>query len=107
MNNLGLTTRRQVLITRNLRDRLVERGADPLLAEALANAPVRKRHLLLDLADNAVRQALSLAIRPFLNRQPEIPPALVGFARRVGNAIDEYERRMSNYDLFEEGSLEP
>ena len=102
MSELTLTTSRQVRITRNLRDRLVERDADPLLAKALADAPVRKRHLLLDLADHAVRQALSLAIRPFLTRQPETPPALVGFARRVGNAIDEYERKISNYDLFEE-----
>jgi hypothetical protein len=95
-----MVTRKHVAITTTIRDRLV--AADAVLREALKEATSRRRHVLLDISDAGIRRALTIAIRPMLSRQPETPPALVGFARRVVSAIEFYEIQISNYDLFED-----
>ena len=92
----------QVLITRKLRDRLAAGSFNGVLTDTLSRAPVKQGHLSIDLSNTNVRHALSLALQPFLKRDLDVPPALVGSARRVDHAITRYEQRTSNYDLFDD-----
>lgn len=66
-------------------------------------APTKRKHVVIDLADDSLRSLVERASNPFLIRdEARVPPALVGAARKVCGAIARYELRRSNLDLFED-----
>ena len=93
-----------LFITRKFREKLYQSvaGKNQELAELLAKAPVKQRYVSLDLANCALRTSLSVAVQSWTTRSQGIPPALVGSARRVDAAINSYELRISNLDLFDD-----
>ncbi len=94
---------KQLLITRKFRDRILGGGVRQQDACLLREAPVVRRYVAIDLENPDLRRALEHVTKPFLARENRsIPPALVGSARKVAQAITAYERRISNHELFPE-----
>lgn len=94
-----------LLITAKMRDRIIEEGLSIGKDEIsrLREMPFRHGYVAVDLASDVFRAALWAGIQRFTDHPSvTVPPALVGSARRAAETITAYERRRSNYDLFED-----